>query len=408
MMQRATYIEKMEIQLDRLDRRMHNLETSAQKQTQGERQKLKNEIGKLHQQSEVASAKLAELKASTAETWESLATDMEKIYEAYAHSFFSLFEAPETSGGPDAPKNQNESDESPPQEQQAVQAGVSTQPVPPMPKQQLQKPGVEADMELQPRFLAPAYKGSGKLEGMSALVTGGDSGIGRAVSVLFAREGADVAILYLNEDRDAEETKRYIESEGRRCLVMAGDVKNADKCREAVEKTVQEFGKLDILVNNAAFQAHAESLEDLSEERFDETMRTNVYGYFHMAKAALPYLKRGASIINTGSVTGLEGNEKLLDYSATKGAIHAFTKSLASNLIDKGIRVNAVAPGPVWTPLNPADASPDHIEDFGQKTDMKRPAQPEELSPAYVFLASPVCASYITGIVLPITGSIGA
>ncbi|MDB5843793.1 MAG: short-chain dehydrogenase/reductase, partial [Polaromonas sp.] len=269
-------------------------------------------------------------------------------------------------------------------------------------------PGMEADMQLQPKFMAPGYKGSGKLEGLSALVTGGDSGIGRAVAVLFAREGADVAILYLNEHADAEQTKRCIEAEGRRCLLMPGDVKDAAFCRQTVEKTVAQFGKLDILVNNAAFQEHAESLEDITEERFDETLRTNIYGYFHMAKAALPHLKRGACIINTGSVTGLEGSAKLLDYSATKGAIHAFTKSLASNLIDKGIRVNAVAPGPVWTPLNPADKSAESIQQFGADTDMKRPAQPEELSPAYVFLASPVCSSYITGIVLPITGSVGA
>ena len=291
---------------------------------------------------------------------------------------------------------------------QAVQAGVAEQPAPPMPAQHLEKPGLEADMELQPRFMAQGYKGSGKLEGLTALVTGGDSGIGRAVAVLFAREGADVAIFYLNEHADAEETKRSVEAEGQRCLLMAGDVKDAALCREAVAKTVKEFGKLDILVNNAAFQEHADSLEDLTEERFDETLRTNIYGYFHMAKAALPHLKRGACIINTGSVTGLEGSAKLLDYSATKGAIHAFTKSLASNLIDKGIRVNAVAPGPVWTPLNPADKTPEAIRKFGVDTDMKRPAQPEELSPAYVFLASPVCASYITGIVLPVTGSVGA
>jgi len=289
-----------------------------------------------------------------------------------------------------------------------VQTGVSDQPAPPMPAQHLEKPGMEADMVLKPKFMALAYKGSGKLEGMTALVTGGDSGIGRAVSVLFAREGADVAILYLNEDLDAEETKRCIEAEGRRCMLMAGDVKDAAFCREMVEKTVKTFGKLDILVNNAAFQEHADSLEDLTEERFDETLRTNVYGYFHMAKAALPHLKRGACIINTGSVTGLEGSAKLLDYSATKGAIHAFTKSLASSLMDRGIRVNAVAPGPVWTPLNPADKSSGDIRQFGSATDMKRPAQPEELSPAYVFLASPVCASYITGIVLPVTGSVGA
>ena len=289
-----------------------------------------------------------------------------------------------------------------------VQAGRSDQPVPPLPAQHLEKPGLEADMQLQPRFMAEGYKGSGKLEGLTALVTGGDSGIGRAVAVLFAREGADVAIFYLNEHEDAEKTKRCIEAEGRQCLLMAGDVKDAAFCREVVEKTVAQFGKLDILVNNAAFQEHADSLEDITDERFDETLRTNIYGYFHMARAALPHLKKGSCIINTGSVTGLEGSAQLLDYSATKGAIHAFTKALASNLIKKGIRVNAVAPGPVWTPLNPADKDAGSIQKFGSATDMKRPAQPEELSPAYVFLASPVCASYITGIVLPVTGSVGA
>lgn len=291
---------------------------------------------------------------------------------------------------------------------QPVQSGPTDQPAPPLPAQHLEKPGLEADMQLQPRFMAEGYKGSGKLEGLTALVTGGDSGIGRAVAVLFAREGADVAIFYLNEHADAEETKRCIEAEGRRCVLMSGDVKDPAFCRKVVEKTVSEFGKLDILVNNAAFQEHADSLEDITEERFDETLRTNIYGYFHMAKAALPHLQRGSCIINTGSVTGLEGSAQLLDYSATKGAIHAFTKSLASNLLDKGIRVNAVAPGPVWTPLNPADKDADSIQKFGAATDMKRPAQPEELSPAYVFLASPVCASYITGIVLPVTGSVGA
>lgn len=293
-------------------------------------------------------------------------------------------------------------------DEQAVQAGATAYPAPPLPVQHLAKPGLEADMQLKPQFMAPHYKGSGKLEGLCALITGGDSGIGRAVAVLFAREGADVAIFYLNEHRDAKETKRCVEAEGRRCLLMAGDVKDAVVCQGVVKKTVKAFGKLDILVNNAAFQEHADSLKDLTEERFDETLRTNVYGYFHMAKAALPHLKRGSCIINTGSVTGLEGSARLLDYSATKGAIHAFTKALASNLIDKGIRVNAVAPGPVWTPLNPADSPPERIQEFGQQTDMKRPAQPEELSPAYVFLASPACASYITGIVLPVTGSVGA
>lgn len=288
----------------------------------------------------------------------------------------------------------------------AVQTGVR-QPETPMPDQHLAKPGIEAQMALKPKFMAEGYKGSGKLEGMSAIVTGADSGIGRAVAVLFAREGADVAVMYLNEHEDAEETKRCIEAEGRRCVTISGDVKDAAFCNEAVEKVVAEFGRLDVLVNNAAFQEHANSLLDITEERLDETFRTNIYGYFHMARAALPHLKRGAAIINTGSVTGLQGSKKLLDYSATKGAIHAFTMSLASSLIEQGIRVNAVAPGPVWTPLNPADQTPEQLKEFGAQTDYKRPAQPEELSPAYVFLASPVCSGYITGIVLPITGSVG-
>src|SRR5262245_21783809 len=276
------------------------------------------------------------------------------------------------------------------------------------PAQQLTKPGLEAEMEQKPQFEAPDYRGSGKLQGFAALITGGDSGIGRAVAVLFAREGADVAIVYLSEDDDARETCRWVECEGREALAIAGDVKDPEFCKSAVEQTVQRFGKLDVLVNNAAFQMHAHSLEDIDDERFDETLRTNVYGYFQMARAALPHLQHGASIINTGSVTGLEGSWHLLDYATTKGAIHAFTKSLAHNLLDKGIRVNAVAPGPVWTPLNPADAPAEQVATFGQQTDMRRAAQPEELSPAYVFLAAPSCSSYITGIVLPVTGSIGA
>jgi NAD(P)-dependent dehydrogenase (short-subunit alcohol dehydrogenase family) len=291
---------------------------------------------------------------------------------------------------------------------EAVQAGPREQPRPPLPQQHLAKPGIEAQMALKPRFEAPDYRGSGKLEGMAALVTGGDSGIGRAVAVLYAREGADVAIVYLNAHEDAQETRRCVEKEGRKCLLIAGDVKSSKFCREAVEKTVAQFDRLDILVNNAAFQLHAQELQDITDERLEETFKTNIFGYFYMARAAIPHLKKGACIINTGSVVGLQGSAHLLDYSATKGAIHAFTMSLASNLIEKGIRVNAIAPGPVWTPLNPADQQAEKVAQFGQQTDMKRPAQPEELSPAYVFLAAPVCSSYITGIVLPVTGSVGS
>jgi NAD(P)-dependent dehydrogenase (short-subunit alcohol dehydrogenase family) len=289
----------------------------------------------------------------------------------------------------------------------AVQAGARAEPAELHAPLQ-DKPGHEAELPVRPQFMAPDYKGSGKLEGHVALITGGDSGIGRAVAVLFAREGADVAIVYLNEHEDAAETRHCVENEGQRCFTLAGDVKDEAFCKDAVEQTVKVLGKLDVLVNNAAFQEHAKSLEDLTAERIDETFHTNIRGYFFMAKAALKHLQRGAAIINTGSVTGLEGSAQLLDYSATKGAIHAFTKSLAKNLMDKGIRVNAVAPGPVWTPLNPSDGPQDKIDGFGQQTEMKRAAQPEELSPAYVFLASPVCSGYISGVVLPITGSVGA
>jgi NAD(P)-dependent dehydrogenase (short-subunit alcohol dehydrogenase family) len=286
----------------------------------------------------------------------------------------------------------------------AVQAGEREQPQNPMPEQHLRKPGIEAEMELKPRFDAPDYKGSEKLQDRVAIVTGGDSGIGRAVSVLFAREGADVAIVYLNEHRDAEETKAAVEMEGRRCILIPGDVRDPRFCEHAVRRTVAELGGLNVLVNNAAFQEHVQSLEDLTDEHLDMTMRTNVYGYVQMARAALPHLSAGDAIVCCGSETGLFGNKNLLDYSATKGAIHAFAMSLAQNVADRGIRVNVVAPGPVWTPLNPADQPKDQIASFGQDTDMKRPAQPEEIAPAFVFLASPVCSSYITGAVLPVMG----
>ena len=291
------------------------------------------------------------------------------------------------------------------EEKKAVHAGDRKQPENPLPKQHLEKPGLEADLQLKPRYLAPTYKGSEKLQDMVAIITGGDSGIGRAVAVLYAREGADVAIVYLPEEQvDAEETKRAVEKEGRACLLLPGDVSSFDFCEEVVERTLQEFGRLDILVNNAAFQEHAKSLADITIEHFDRTMKTNLYGYFFMAKAALPHLKRGSSIINTGSVTGLQGSKELLDYSTTKGGIHAFTKSLSENVLDKGIRVNAVAPGPVWTPLNPADRSAKDVATFGSQVPMGRPAQPEELSPVYVFLAAPSCSSYITGEVIPVIG----
>ena len=274
-----------------------------------------------------------------------------------------------------------------------------------MPAQHQEKPGLESKVTPRPRYEAPHHKGADKLKGKVALITGGDSGIGRAVAVLFAREGADVAITYLpEEESDAKETKAAVESEGRRALIISGDITDSKFCQKAVETTVKNFDKLDILVNNAAYQQGRESLEDISDEQWDHTFKTNIYGYFRMTKAALPHLKKKSVIINTGSITGLEGSKDLLDYSATKGAIHAFTKSLAQNLIEKGIRVNCVAPGPVWTPLNPADKSPKEVAEFGADTPIKRPAQPEEIAPAYVYFASDVDSSYVTGEVLTLLG----
>jgi len=282
--------------------------------------------------------------------------------------------------------------------------GMRVYPAPPFPEQHLTKPGHEAEMSLRPMYDAPYYKGSGKLADCVALITGADSGIGRAVAVLFAREGADIAAAYLNEHDDAAETKRAVENEGRRCILLSGDVADSAFCREAVKVTLDTFGKLDVLVNNAAFQEHARSFEDLTDAHFDRTLKTNLYGYFNMAKAATPHLGAGSAIVMTGSVTGLLGSKDLLDYSLTKGGIHAFARSLATHLLPRGIRVNVVAPGPVWTPLNPADKPASVVSKFGSDTPMKRAAQPEEIAPAYVFLAAPSCSSYITGEILPIVG----
>ena len=276
---------------------------------------------------------------------------------------------------------------------------------PPLPKQHQESPGLESKVRPRPKYEAPAYRPAGKLAGKVALITGGDSGIGRAVAVMYAREGADVAIMYLpEEESDAQETRGAIEAERRRALLLPGDVTSRELCEEAVTRTVNELGALDILVNNAAFQKNQESIDDVSEEQWDKTFRTNIYGYFYMVKAALPHMKAGSSIINTGSITGLEGESTLLDYASTKGAIHAFTKSLAQNLVEKKIRVNAVAPGPVWTPLNTAAKDSEDVAKFGEDTPMGRPAQPEEIAPVYVFLASNADSSYITGEVISLLG----
>jgi NAD(P)-dependent dehydrogenase (short-subunit alcohol dehydrogenase family) len=281
------------------------------------------------------------------------------------------------------------------------------EPKPPFPKQHQDAPGLESELDPAPRYSAEAYQAAGKLKGKIALITGGDSGIGRAVASLFAREGASVAINYLSEEQsDAEVTKDAVEASGGDCLLLPGDLVEAHTCSDLIKKTLDVFGQIDILVSNAAHQARKDSIENLTDEEMERTFSTNVFAYMRLVREAVPHMKRGSVIIATSSETGILGSEKLPDYSATKGAINAFTKTLAQSLIDKGIRVNAVAPGPVWTPLNPSDAglSPERVSEFGAQAPLGRPAQPEELAPAYVFLASNADSSYITGTILQVMG----
>jgi len=289
----------------------------------------------------------------------------------------------------------------------AEEAAGQRRPKPPFKEQHQSSPGLESELDPQPAFEAEAYRPAGKLAGKAALITGGDSGIGRAVALMFAREGASVAINYLDvEQSDAEKTRREVEKAGAKCCLIPGDLTEPGFCERLVDEAVDQLGKLDILVSNAAHQQRKSDLEELSDEEIERTFATNIFAYMRLARAAVPRMKPGSAIIATSSETGLFGSEKLPDYSATKGAINAFTKTLAQSLIDKGIRVNAVAPGPVWTPLNPSDAglSPEGVAKFGQKSPLKRPAQPEELAPAYVFLASNADSSYITGTVLQVMG----
>lgn len=268
---------------------------------------------------------------------------------------------------------------------------------------QNRQPGMEAKMNPAPEYIKVSYKASGKLTRKIALITGGDSGIGRAVSVHFAREGADIAIVYLNEDEDAKETQALVEAFGRKCLLIKGDVKKSDFCKKAVEKVVNQYGQLNVLVNNAGMQFPQKDVKAIDPKQLDTTFRTNIFAYFYFAEAAVEYMNAGDCIINTTSVTAYRSSPSLIDYSSTKGAITTFTRSLATNLVEKNIRVNAVAPGPVWTPLIVSSFEKKKIKDFGNETAMKRAGQPSEIAPAYVFLASDD-ASFITGQVIHVNG----
>lgn len=268
------------------------------------------------------------------------------------------------------------------------------------PKQiQKKQPGIESKMQPKPLFDDPDYKGSGKLKNKVAIITGGDSGIGRAVAIAFAKEGADVVITFLDEIEDARETKMLVEKKGQQCFLISGDIGKSSFCDKIVRETIKEFGKLDVLVNNAAEQHPVKEFEDITDEQLKKTFETNIFGYFYMIRAALPHLKKGSSIINTASVTAYKGNEKLIDYSSTKGAIISLVRSLSQQLVTDGIRINAVAPGPVWTPLIPASFSAKEVQEFGSQVPMKRAGQPMEIAPSYVFLASKD-SSYMTGQVL--------
>jgi NAD(P)-dependent dehydrogenase (short-subunit alcohol dehydrogenase family) len=273
------------------------------------------------------------------------------------------------------------------------------------PQTQKKQPGREFKMHPKPKFLDPDYEGSNKLKGKIAIITGGDSGIGRAVAIAFAIEGANIVISYLNEHTDARETKKIIESKGRECLLLSGDISKSAFCKKIVTKTIQKFKKIDVLVNNSAEQHPQDHLTDITDKQLEKTFRTNIFSYFYLTKAAIPHLKKNAVIINTTSVTAYKGSDHLIDYAATKGAIVAFTRSLSENIIHKGIRVNAVAPGPIWTPLIPASFSRNEVKKFGSKTPMNRSGEPKEISPCYVFLASDD-SSYMSGQVLHPNGGV--